>query len=210
MTVLAWALIGYACGSVPSAWMAAGVAGRRQVLDHVRRTTGETDAHLLLRETARGAAIAAAVLDVLKGFVPVLVASRLTGPYGVAACAVGAVTGHCWPPALHRIAGRGLATSAGVFLGFLPVEMVFAGIVRVAGSLAKAGGLASTIGFLAIPVLALLRGQPAPYVAAAAAVNVLIFVRRLEGINEDVAMGIPRSRALIRRLVLDASAHVGR
>lgn len=208
MTILLWALIGYASGSLPSAWIAATVSDKRDVLEHVRRTTGETDAHLLLKRTGGRAAIAAAAMDVLKGFAPVLIATRLAGPHEVAACAIGAVAGHCWPPFLHRIAGRGLAAGAGAFLGFVPIEMAVAGVVRIIGSLARAGGLASTVGFVAIPLMAWLRGQPAPYLVAALAINILVFARRLEGINEDVAMGIPVTRALVRRLVLDASAHV--
>lgn len=209
MTVLAWALIGYASGSLPSAWIAAAVFNKRAVLDHVRRTVGETDAHLLLKQAGGRAAMAAAALDVLKGFVPVVVASNVTGPHEIAACAIGTVAGHCWPPYFHRVAGRGLAAAAGAFLGFVPVEMALAGLIRIIGSLAKAGGLASTVGFVLLPVVAWYRGQPAPYLVAALVINVLIFARRLEGIGEDVALGIPLGRAVVRRAVLDASAHVG-
>jgi glycerol-3-phosphate acyltransferase PlsY len=207
MTVLGWALIGYASGSLPSAWIVAIVSNKQSVLDAVRRTVGETDAHLLLKRAGgRGAAVAAA-MDVLKGFVPVLLATRLTGPHEVAACAIGVVAGHCWPPVHARIAGRGLAAGAGAFLGFVPVEMALAGIVRIIGSVAKAGGLASTIGFVALPLVAWYRGQPGPYLLATVVINVLIFVRRLEGIGEDVALGIPLGRAVLRRVVLDASAY---
>src|SRR5205807_8474797 len=101
----------------------------------------------------------------------------------------GSVAGHCWPPVLGRYTGRGLAAGAGAFLGFLPLEMLVAGAVRIFGGFVRAGGLASTIGYVSIPVLAALRGQPAPYVVAAAAINVLIFVRRLEGVGSDVEIG---------------------
>ncbi|MGH2758337.1 MAG: glycerol-3-phosphate acyltransferase [Actinomycetota bacterium] len=210
MTVLFWALLGYAAGSLPSAWIVASATRKREALDGVRRTVGETDAHLLLKRAGGRAAMVAAALDVVKGFVPVLVATRLTGPYAAAACAVTAVAGHCWPPFLQRYAGRGLAAGAGAFLGFVPVEMALAGIVRIAGSLAKAGGLASTVGFVAVPMVAWFRRQPAPYVIATVVINVLIFVRRIEGVEEDVRLGVPLGRALVRRVVFDASAHAHR
>lgn len=207
MTVFGWALIGYVAGSFPSAWLVAVATGNNTVLDRVRRNVGEADAHVLLRESGgRGAAVAAA-LDVLKGFLPVLAAVWLTGPYEIAASAVGAVTGHCWPPILGRYAGRGLAAAAGAFLGFLPVEMVGAGIVRIAGSAVRAGGLASTIGYVAIPVVAAARGQSVPYVVTALVINVLLFARRLEGVREDISLGVPPARAVFRRAVLDASAY---
>lgn len=206
MAVSLWALIGYAAGSLPSVWIVAVVSRRRPVLDDVRRSVGELDAHLLLKRSGGRAGAVAAAMDVLKGVVPVAVASRLTGPYAVAACAVGVVAGHCWPPFLFRFAGRGLAAGAGAFLGFLPVEMVLAGLVRILGAAAKAGGLASTIGFLAVPLVAWYRGQPVPYIVAALVINVLIFLRRLEGIDQDVRLGAPVGRAILRRTVLDASA----
>jgi glycerol-3-phosphate acyltransferase PlsY len=205
MTVLAWALIGYVAGSFPSAWLVALATGKRSVLDHVRRNIGEADAHVLLQESGGGGAAVAAALDLLKGLAPVLVAVRTGGAYDVAACAVGTVTGHCWPPILGRYAGRGLAAAAGAFLGFLPLEMALAGVVRVVGGTLRAGGLASTLGYVAIPVVAAVRGQPPPFVVAAAAINVLIFLRRLEGVREDIELGIPRGRAVLRRTLLDAS-----
>jgi glycerol-3-phosphate acyltransferase PlsY len=163
MTVLAWALIGYVAGSFPSAWLVALATGKRSVLDHVRRNIGEADAHVLLQESGGGGAAVAAALDLLKGLAPVLVAVRTGGAYDVAACAVGTVTGHCWPPILGRYAGRGLAAAAGAFLGFLPLEMALAGVVRVVGGTLRAGGLASTLGYVAIPVVAAARCSVARY-----------------------------------------------
>lgn len=206
MTVAAWALIGYAAGSFPSVWLVALAVGKRSVLGRVRRDVGEADAHVLLAESGGRAAYVAAALDVLKAFAPVLIAALMAGPYDVAACAVGTVAGHCWPPYLGRYAGRGIAAAAGAFLGFLPVEMAIAGAARILGSLVRAGGLASTIGYVSIPVVAVLRSQPAPYIVSAIAINVLIFVRRLEGLGSDVESGMSRSRAVLRRTVLDASA----
>lgn len=206
MTVLFWAFVGYVCGLLPSTWIVASRGGRDDLLGDVRRTIGETDAHVLLSKSAGRAASVAATMDVLKGIVPVLAASRLVGPYDVAACAIGVVAGHCWPVFHYRLAGRGLAAAAGAFLGFLPFEMAVAGIVRVLGSVVRAGGLASTVGYVAIPVVGWLRGQPAPYVFAATAINVLIFARRLEGIGADIAIGLPFGRAFVRRVLFDASA----
>ncbi len=206
MKVAAWALIGYGAGSFPSTWVVAIVMGKRSVLDRVRRTIGETDAHVLLSESGGRTGQIAAALDIVKGFAPVIVASRLADPYAIAACAVGAVAGHCWPAYLSRYAGRGLAAGAGAFLGILPVEMAIAGLVRVFGSLVRAGGLSSTIGYVSIPVVAALRGQPAPYIVAAIAINVLIFARRLEGVGQELGEGTSRGRAVLRRVVLDASS----
>jgi glycerol-3-phosphate acyltransferase PlsY len=206
MIIVFWALLGYVSGCLPSAWIIATLTDTRDVLERVRRDVGEADAHVLLKQHAGRVAASAAAMDVLKGFTPVILALQLTGPHEVAACAVAAVCGHCWPVVLYRFGGRGLATAAGTFLAFLPVEMVIAGIVRLVGGFVKAGGLLSTVGFVAVPLVAWARGQPTPYVVAAAAINVLIFVRRMEGLEGDVGRGAPIHRVLYRRLVLDASS----
>jgi len=205
MGVFLWALIGYVAGTLPSTWIVATRRGRQDVLDAVRRDAGEADAHVLLQKAAGRAASLAAALDILKAFTPVILATRLTGPYEIAACAIGTVAGHCWPPYLSRYAGRGLAASSGAFLGFVPLEMVIAGIARVVGARFKAGGLSSTIGFAAIPLIAWWRGQPLPYLVASGAINVLVFARRLEGISADLAAGVPLPEAAFRRVVFDAS-----
>lgn len=205
MSVVLWAILGYLAGSIPSAYLAATLWGRRPALDAARRGDGGADAHLLLREAGAGrAATAAATLDVLKALVPTLVAVRLAGPYAAAACGVGAVCGHCWPPFLRALAGRGLAAAAGSFLALLPFEMVVAGLVTAVGSLSKAGGVSSMVGFASIPVLAHLRGQPAPYRLMAWVVLAMILARRLEGMGEDLARGASPVRSVASRVLFDA------
>jgi glycerol-3-phosphate acyltransferase PlsY len=207
MTVVLWALLGYAAGSVPSAYLAASFAGRRDALEAAARGAGETDAHLVLRDAGAGrAAAVAGVADVLKALAVVLVARVVSDPYATAACGIGAVAGHCWPPLLRRYAGRGLAAAAGFFLPVMPVEMTIGGLITLLGTFARVGGAASSVGFVAIPVLAWYRGQPAPYVLGAVVAIVLIGVRRLEGVGEDLSAGVPPARAVVRRLVFDVSA----
>ncbi len=205
MSVLIWAILGYVAGSIPSAYLASVVWGRRAVLDHAKRGSGGADAHVLLREAGAGrAATAAATLDVLKALVPTLIAARVAGPYPAAACAVGAVCGHCWPPFLRIFAGRGLAASAGSFLALLPFEMVVAGVVTAVGSLSKAGGVSSMVGFASIPVVAHLRGQPAPYRLMAWVILAMILARRLEGMGEDLSQGASPVRSVASRVLFDA------
>ncbi len=205
MTIFIWALIGYAAGTLPSTWIVATRRGRTDILERVDREHGEADAHYLLAQLAGRAAGIATALDILKALTPVILATRLAGPYEIAACAVATVAGHCWPPYLSRYAGRGLAAASGSFLAFLPVEMVIAGLIRVAGSRVKAGGLSSTIGFALVPFVAWWRGQPLPFLIAAGAINVMIFVRRLEGITGELKAGVPLADAAIRRVVFDSS-----
>lgn len=206
MNVLVWGLVGYIAGALPSAVIVAHLTGHAHALARAERGAGEVDAHILLREAgAGGQAAIAGTMDVVKAFIPTLVVALVSGPYEAAACAIGTVAGHCWPPVYRRFAGRGLAAGAGSMLAILPFEMVAAGIVTGVGTLVGASGAASTVGYASIPLIATWRGQPAPYRFAAWMVLALIVARRLEGVSADLRRDVHPVRAVVSRVVFDAS-----
>jgi len=144
---------------------------------------------------------------VLKGLLVVELARRLghlSDPW-LAAVAVAAVLGHAFPPYLTRWAGRGLATTAGVLLVILPLQMIVAGLLIVFGIAIHASGLLSTIGLASVPVLAWIQGQPAPFVWAAAVILAIVVIRRLEGVGDVIRSGVPWPRAVARRALFDVT-----
>jgi acyl phosphate:glycerol-3-phosphate acyltransferase len=206
---VAWVAGGYGAGTLPSTWIVAGVAHASRVRAETDRRAGEADPHILSTRYAgwRWSALAS-TMDVLKGLLVVL-AAREIGDLSdgwLAAVAVAAVLGHVFPPYLTRWAGRGLATSAGVLLVLLPVEMVIAGALFLAGVRLHASGLFSSIGFASVPAVAAIRGQPAEFVIMSAAIFAILVVRRLEGVGDVVRSGIPLSRAILYRAVFDTSS----
>jgi len=91
----------------------------------IRETgSGGTGATNVSRRAGKFAGVATLALDALKGAAAVLVARWLTGeagtPWIVAAAAVLAVIGHCFPVWLKFKAGKGVATGLGVFLAIAP------------------------------------------------------------------------------------------
>ena len=71
-------------------------------------------------------------LDVLKGFVPVLVGSLIwpeSGLWWASAVAVSVFVGHCFPVYLEFRGGKGVATGAGALLAVLPVPTLVAAAV---------------------------------------------------------------------------------
>jgi glycerol-3-phosphate acyltransferase PlsY len=154
-----------------------------------------------------GWAAAAATGDVLKGlaFVP---AARVWGglsPAGLALVGVAVVVGHAFPFYAREMAGRGLAAAAGVYLVLLPLEMVGAGVLIVAGAAVRTTSLATTIAMGSVPVVAAIRGQPPSFVAMSAAIFVVLMIRRLEGVGDVVRSGIRPARAVLYRCVFDSS-----
>ncbi|HXY71367.1 MAG TPA: glycerol-3-phosphate acyltransferase [Actinomycetota bacterium] len=210
-----WVLGAYLAGTLPSTLIVARLRwnqGGRALVAEARRDTGELDPHILM--TARiGAAWSAfaAATDVLKAMV-YLVAARGLGdlpPSWLAACGVAIVLGHAFPFYAAHMSGRGLAAAAGVYLILLPWEMVVAGAVILLGLAVRNSGIATTVAMLSVPFVAALQGQPAAYVAMGAAVFVLIVARRLEGIGAVIGSGVPAGRAVLYRVLLDATAAPG-
>jgi glycerol-3-phosphate acyltransferase PlsY len=178
------------------------------VTEEAGRTAGETDAHLVLaRHLGGGWAAAAAAADVLKGLVFLLVARTAGGvsPGWLAATGVAVVAGHSFPFYARHMAGRGMAATAGVYLALLPLEMVVAGLIIVAGAALRATGLASTVALAVVPVLAVILGEPAAYVWMAVAILALVVLRRLEGVGASIRAGVPPARAVWYRAVFDVS-----
>src|SRR5436305_1871895 len=115
----AWLVGAYLVGTFPSAYLVARITGAREVIAAASSGASEGDAHVLIdKHVGKGWGAVAAALDVVKGFVYALVANvvaHLASPW-LAAVGVLLVVGHCFPPYLRSMAGRGLSAAAGVLL----------------------------------------------------------------------------------------------
>lgn len=118
--LIAAAIIGaWISGSVP--W---GVVVGRAIkgIDIRGHGSGNTGATNSLRILGWRIAISVAVLDLLKGLLPIAIARWLGAPdWLVAAMAVAATIGHCWSPFMKFRGGRGMATGGGAAIGMLPI-----------------------------------------------------------------------------------------
>ncbi len=114
----------YLLGSIPFGYL----AGRARGMDIRQHGSGNIGATNVFRILGRGPGIAVFVLDALKGFLAVRLATWIPGADGLLGvggaaviAALAAVLGHnytCW---LGFKGGKGIATSAGVLLGLAPL-----------------------------------------------------------------------------------------
>jgi acyl phosphate:glycerol-3-phosphate acyltransferase len=205
---LIWSAGAYLAGSFPSTYLVARAKHATTLLSAAGRDSGETDAHILMtKHLGVGWTALAATLDVLKGFVYVLVARHLGHVDDAWLSLVGVliVVGHTFPLFARQMAGRGLAGAAGVFLVLLPVQMTIAGILIVIGGATHNTSLSSTIGMGSVPIVAALQGQPGAFVAMATAIFAILMIRRLEGVGDVIRRGISPTRAILYRTVFDSS-----
>jgi glycerol-3-phosphate acyltransferase PlsY len=115
LSVLA-AVVGYLIGSLSFAVIVSRLFGLADPRSYGSGNPGATN---VLRSGNKGAAILTLVFDALKGYVPVLLALQWgLNETVVTLVGLGAFIGHLWPVFFKFEGGKGVATAAGVLLGF--------------------------------------------------------------------------------------------
>ena len=112
------AVVAYFIGSLSFAVIVSRVFGLADPRSYGSGNPGATN---VLRSGNKAAAILTLLFDALKGYVPVVAAWQLGMPeLVVTAVGLGAFIGHLWPIFFKFEGGKGVATAAGVLLGFAP------------------------------------------------------------------------------------------
>ena len=149
--------LAYLWGAIPASYVAGRLARGIDLREHGSGNLGATNTFRVL-----GARVAAPVMvfDILKGFLPVVLFTRWDGTgdwrWGLAYGAA-AIVGHVFSIYMRFRGGKGVATSAGVFLALAPLAV----------------GAGLTVWLL---VLAATRMVSAASISAAAVVGVLLFL----------------------------------
>ena len=133
LTLVVLGLGAYVIGSFPTAV----VVTRWRIGEDVRKHgSGHAGATNTMRAAGWGAGLLVALIDLLKGLLPVaLAASFWPQPYAPGLAAGLVVAGHCWPVLAGFRGGMGVATAAGAIAAvWLPGTLIAAAIV-LAGNL---------------------------------------------------------------------------
>ena len=175
------AAVGYGVGSVNPASIIARVRGT----DLSTIGSGNPGATNAGRAFGWQVGVLVGVLDLLKGFLPVLAFDLLGAPVAGMVAGFAAVLGHVTSPFLRGRGGKGVATSLGAVLAVqplwaVPVLIVFLAVVLVTRRI----GLASVAGALMlVPASLLVHDRPAEIVFATA-VAALVIARHRRNIVE--------------------------
>ncbi len=206
-----WVLVGYACGSVPVGWL----MGRAQGVDIRRLGSGNVGATNVGRNLGMKWGALCFLLDVFKGFAPVILSGFWMGVAGgrdLAAAdawcwlsvAAATVAGHVFPIFLGFRGGKGVATGLGALLGFWPLltlpTLAAALTWLLLASLFRYVSLASVLAAIAIPIylwLASLAGgrEPAqirPFLVVTALIALLVLLRHRQNLARLRAGTEPR------------------
>lgn len=204
--IVYWPLLllgAYVLGAVPFAQILARLKG----FDLRKVGSGNVGAGNLTHMVGWPWGIAAAILDGLKGFIPVWLALYFgLGPGAAGLAGVAAVVGHSWSIFMRGRSGRGLASAAGLVLALNPPLLVWVGGWSLAGW--KIGsGFAGFLGWGLLPIVSVALGGPATESLLIGLLAVILIARRMQGnLGDDMDRASMMLRAVYDKdLVADRS-----
>jgi glycerol-3-phosphate acyltransferase PlsY len=147
------AIVSYFIGSIPTGFLWAKSRG----IDIRKVGSGNIGATNVMRTLGKGPGITVLVIDAAKGFLPVWLAPRVFPDAGTVwlhiVCCVSVIAGHNWTCWLKFKGGKGIATSAGAVLAFLPWPLLCVlAVWLVVFGLSRYVSLASICAALALPM----------------------------------------------------------
>ncbi len=181
MTLLAL-LLSYLLGSIPNGLWLCRALWHVDLRQHGSHNIGATNAW---RTLGKGPGFLVFFLDMLKGLLAVWLGEMLVGtPLVMILCGVLAIVGHSLSLFLRLHGGKGVATGLGVILMLMPKVTVIVFLVWLLLVLAtRYVSLGSIVAAALVPVLALVFGYPALYVAFGVLAAALIIVRHRSNIT---------------------------
>jgi len=182
-------VLAYGIGSIPPGYIIGKVFRGIDLREHGSGNIGATNT---LRVLGKPAGITALILDVAKGLVAVTALaemavsgrSPLTPPMMKVLLGIAAIAGHNWTAFLKFKGGKGVATSAGVFLGiaWLPV-LIAAAVFAVVVFSTRIVSVASMSAAIVLPVAMVLCGSEREFVWFGIVAAGLVLVRHSSNIK---------------------------
>jgi glycerol-3-phosphate acyltransferase PlsY len=174
---IALLLLAYLAGSIPFGVIIGKVVYNVDVRLHGSGNVGTTN---VFRVLGRKAGITVLICDMLKGFIPALIATWFFDPWAAIFIAAAPEVGHMFSIFLKGSGGKGVATGAGILLALVPAIFLIAVLAWLALLLTtRYVSVASLAAAVLVPVLAFVLDEPTPYkIAAVLAAAIVIWAHR--------------------------------
>jgi glycerol-3-phosphate acyltransferase PlsY len=175
--------IAYLLGAIPFGYLLVRWKTGKDVRSAGSGNIGATN---VLRTSGRAAGIATLLFDILKGYLAVWIAGRVTGnePYWMSAAALAVMAGHAFPVFLRFQGGKAVATFIGAFLYLAPAAVAAVTVVFVVMVIwTRTISMGSISGAAAFPLgLWLIVKPPLPMLAASIVACAFIIYRHKSNI----------------------------
>lgn len=174
--------VAYLLGSIPTAYL---MGWTLRGIDIRTVGSGNVGATNVFRTIGKMAGISTLLIDMAKGLLAVELALIYRGgDFWPLVAGVAAVAGHSWSLWVNFRGGKGVATSAGVFLALLPGPMGLALLVfAVAFGVSRRVSVGSILAAGALPLAAYFLGSPPSRVMLAVVLSVVVIVRHIPNIR---------------------------
>lgn len=168
-------LAGFLLGSIPFPYLLT----RRRGIDLRTVGSGNVGATNALRVSSPATAMTVLALDATKGTLAVWLAGTFGPPPSLVVCAgLAAIAGHVYPPWLGFRGGKGMATTAGVFVMLAPAATLLASVLFVTLiALTRVVSLGSIGAIAALPAFTAWLGASRVVVVGACAAAALVVFR---------------------------------
>lgn len=188
MSYMLTALAAYLVGSIPTGFLMARAMG----VDIRKVGSGNIGATNVFRILGKGPGIFVLLIDAAKGYVPAeffaFGASPQTHEYHLLVAGIFAVLGHnytCW---LRFKGGKGVATTAGVLLAWVPVALLITlASWIVVCAISRYVSLASVIAALVLPFAVWGNQQPGYMIVIASVLSALVIYKHRANIQRLLA-----------------------
>lgn len=179
-------LVAVVAGSFPSGVALGRLVTGRDVRDYGSGNIGAANA---ARMGGFKVGAGVAMLDVLKGVLPVLLGRMLgLAPAELAIVGLAAVIGHDFSIFLRFQGGKGVATTLGVALGLAPIGMIIAALLWLAVLLrSRYSSLASLIALAVLPLAVAVTGSPPAYVTLGFGLFILATIKHRGNIGRLIS-----------------------
>jgi glycerol-3-phosphate acyltransferase PlsY len=148
-------IVAYLIGSISSAI----IISRLKGLEDPRNVgSGNPGATNVLRSGNKSAAIMTLLGDIIKGFLPVIIASFMgANPTVITLVGLAAFLGHLYPVYYGFKGGKGVATATGVLLAISPLlVLLLIGVWFATAAITRYSSLAALVAAVAAPLLMML------------------------------------------------------
>lgn len=178
-------------GSIPWGYF----IGKAKGIDLRKTGSGNIGATNVLRTIGKKEALATLLLDISKGFIPVLLVQllyphekNLIGTVGVLA-----ILGHCFTPFLKFKGGKGVATSIGAILAYTPPAGLITLVIWILiFKIFRISSLSALVAFGLLPLNTFLLNYPYEVVIFTFILTVIIYLRHIENIKRLLKGKEPR------------------
>lgn len=186
VVAIALILAGYVVGSIASAVLTCRIMG---LPDPRAEGSGNPGTTNVLRFGGKRAAAITLVGDMLKGLLPVLLASAVApSPWTVAATGLAAFIGHLYPVFFGFKGGKGVATALGVLCGISwLIGAAVLGTWLIVAIALRYSSLSALAAALLAPCYAILLHLYPAYIFGVATMSVLLILRHRSNIQRLIA-----------------------